>query len=301
MNNFLSMKTLTTLFLLVALVASAVAQSVGYPPELFTQAEKSNYAKTTTSKDVRAFVNKLDELSDLVNVEIIGHSASGQALQLVIMANPAVSSPEEAKKTGKPVVYIQANIHAGEVEGKEASLKLMREIAFENKTYLLDNQIILFCPNYNPDGNDKMAETNRGNQDGSPLLTGERASGEGFDLNREGIKVEALEAKALVKNVFIRWDPVLFVDQHTDNGSWHGYALNFAPSFHSAGQAGPTLLTKDELLPWVEKNVRDRSSMPLWWHGYLRMRKGQQGSYTAYSHLPRYIANYVGLRNRMGK
>ena len=294
------MKTLYSIALLLIFAINVFAQQSGYTPELFSRAEKTNFAETSLSSDVRSFVNKLDELSDLVTVETFGHSFGGQELQLVIMANPGISSPEEAKASGKTVVYIQANIHAGEVEGKEATIKLMREIAFEYKTYLLDNQIILFCPNYNPDGNDKLSETNRRSQGGSPLLTGERSNGEGYDLNREGIKMEALEAKALVKNVFNRWDPALFVDLHTDNGSWHGYALNFAPSFNSVGHPGPTLLTKNELLPWVEKSVWERTGVALWWHGYLRMREGQQARFTGYSHLPRYVANYVGLRNRMG-
>jgi len=297
------MKTkITTSLLLLALSLnfSTLFSQTGYPPELFSKAEKTNFKETTLSKDVRAFVMKLEELSDLVKVETFGHSASGQALQLVIMANPRINSPEEAKASGKPVIYIEGNIHAGEVEGKEATMTLMREIAFENKQYLLDNQIILFCPNFNPDGNDKLGPNNRRNQDGSPEFTGVRASGEGFDLNREGLKLEALESKALVKNVFNRWDPAMLVDLHTDNGSWHGYAVNYAPSFHSAGQIEPTRYTKEEIFPWIQKDILDRSGVETWWHGYLRMREGEKGSYTAYSNQARYLTNYVGLRNRMG-
>jgi len=291
-----------TSFLLLALSFNfyALFSQTGYPPELFSQAEKTNFEETTLSKDVRAFVLKLEEMSDLVNVETFGHSLSGQALQLVIMANPRIDSPEEARASGKPVIYIQGNIHAGEVEGKEATMTLMREIAFENKKYLLDNQIILFCPNFNPDGNDKLSPNNRRNQDGSPKLTGERATGEGYDLNREGLKLEALEAKALIKNVLIRWDPALLVDLHTDNGSWHGYAVNYAPAFTSAGQPEPTRYTKEEILPWVQQDILNRTGVETWWHGYFRMREGEQGSFTAYSHQPRYLTNYVGLRNRMG-
>ncbi len=294
------MKQFAVLLCLSLAFCSAFGQKIGYPENLFSRAERTNFAETSLSVDVRNFVIQLDKNSDLVNVEVFGHSSSGQELQLVIMANPGISSPEEAAASGKLVVYIQGNIHAGEVEGKEACMTLMREIAFENKKHLLDNQIILFCPNYNPDGNDKLAETNRRSQEGSPLLTGERASGEGFDLNREGMKLEALEAKAVVNQVFNRWDPALFVDLHTDNGSWHGYALNYAPAFKSAGAPGPTQLTKEQLLPWVREDVLNRTGMPLWWHGYLRNRSGEQGSYTAYSHLPRYMVNYAGLRNRMG-
>ena len=292
-----------TSFLILTLSPSFYAlfsQGRVYPSELFSRAEKTQFEETTLSYEVRNFVNTLSELSDDVTVEVFGQSLSGQDLQLVIMADPRITTPEEAKASGKPIIYIQGNIHAGEVEGKEAIMTLMREIAFEEKHYLLDNQIILFCPNYNPDGNDKLADNNRGSQDGSPLLAGERASGEGFDLNREGLKLEALEAKALVKNVFGRWDPALFVDLHTDNGSWHGYAVNFAPSFHSAGQIEPTTFTKENIFPWIQTDILNRSGIQTWWHGYYRNRAGQTPVYSGYSHQPRYMTNYVGLRNRMG-
>lgn len=292
------MKTPVSLLSVLMIVIGLQAQT-GYPPELFSQAEKTHFEETTLSKDVRAFVNKLEELSDLVTVETFGHSLSGQDLQLVIMANPRIETPEQAKASGKPVIYIQGNIHAGEVEGKEATMTLMREIAFENQKYLLDNQIILFCPNFNPDGNDRLSDNNRRSQDGSPKLTGERVSGEGFDLNREGLKLEALEAKALIKNVFNRWDPAMLVDLHTDNGSWHGYVVSYAPAFASAGQPEPTEYTKNEIFPWIRQDIRNRTGIETWWHGYLRMREGEQGSFTAYSHQPRYLTNYFGLRNRM--
>jgi hypothetical protein len=184
------------------------------------------------------------------------------------------------------------------VEGKEASLQLMREIVFGPKQHLLQNQVLLFCPNYNPDGNDKLGET-RPSQEGSPKLTGVRPNGQGLDLNREGMKAEAVEMKGLLKNVFNRWDPALFMDLHTDNGSWHGYIVNVAPAFQTAAMPEPADKTY-ELLQETMNRVRTRSGLPVFWHGYLRMRPNEQPTFSAYDHLPRYVANYVGLRNRMG-
>ena len=198
------------------------------------------------------------------------------------------------------MIYIQGNIHAGEVEGKEASIQLIREICFGPRGDLLNDQILIFCPNYNPDGNDKLSATSRPSQQGSPLLTGVRTSGEGYDLNREGIKAEALEMKALLSEILIKWDPVLLVDLHTDNGSWHGYDLTYAPPFQSAGMASVTQYLTDKMLPEVTSSVLDRSGMPFFYHGYLRVRPGEeQTSFVTYSHLPRYLVNYMGLRNRM--
>lgn len=286
--------------LFVLFLSSPVnAQHAGIHDALLTRAEKTAFMETSHNEDVVKFIEALKTSCPLISVEQFGTTKLGNPLQLVIMANPKITTPEEAKASGKPVIYIQANIHAGEVEGKEASMELMRDIAFGPRKYLLDNQIVLFCPNYNPDGNDKFADNNRPSQEGSPKLTGVRASGEGLDLNREGMKVEAIEMKSLLKGVFLRWDPALFMDLHTDDGSWHGYMVNVAPAFQSAGMPEPTNFTM-ELLKNAMHSVLDKSGINVFWHGYLSMKPNEQPTFTAYDHLPRYIANYVGLRNRMG-
>lgn len=286
--------------LFVLFLSSPVnAQHAGIHDALLTRAEKTAFMETSHNEDVVKFIEALKTSCPLISVGQFGTTKLGNPLQLVIMANPKITTPEEAKASGKPVIYIQANIHAGEVEGKEASMELMRDIAFGPRKYLLDNQIVLFCPNYNPDGNDKFADNNRPSQEGSPKLTGVRASGEGLDLNREGMKVEAIEMKSLLKGVFLRWDPALFMDLHTDDGSWHGYMVNVAPAFQSAGMPEPTNFTM-ELLKNAMHSVLDKSGINVFWHGYLSMKPNEQPTFTAYDHLPRYIANYVGLRNRMG-
>lgn len=287
-------------FLLLITFSPAKAQQQNLlDNNLLSRAEKTNYLETSHNEDVVKFMDALKLACPLVSVEQFGTTKLGNPMLLAIIANPKISTPEEAKASGKPIIYIQGNIHAGEVEGKEASMQLMRDIAFGSRRYLLDNQIILFCPNYNPDGNDKFADNNRPSQEGSPKLTGVRANGEGLDLNREGMKAEAIEMKALLSGVFLRWDPALFMDLHTDNGSWHGYMVNVAPAFQSAGMPEPTNFTYTMLKEAMHSTL-DKSGINVFWHGYLSMRPNEKPTFTAYDHLPRYIANYVGLRNRMG-
>jgi len=292
------MRLLICSFLLL-LLSVAHAQQLTIPEELFSRAERTGYAETSLSSDVVRFCETLGKMSQYAHAESFGKTREGKDLMMVVLANPGITSPSEAKASGKPVIYIQGNIHAGEVEGKEASMQLMREICFGPKTALIDNQIIIFCPNYNPDGNDKLSTSSRPSQDGSPKLTGVRASGEGYDLNREGIKTEAIESKALMKNIILRWDPALLIDLHTDNGSWHGYTLNYAPAFLSAGMPGTTAFVIDSIFPAVTRSVLNRSGIPIFFHGYMNTRQGEQTTYSTYSHLPRYLVNYMGLRNRM--
>lgn len=289
------MKNLILTFSFLLFPFSLFSQSL--PEALFTRAERTQFLETSLNADVLNFISALQEVCPLVTVETMATTSQGNPLRMVIMANPKITTPEEARKSGKPVIYIQGNIHAGEVEGKEASMQIMRDMALGSKRYLLDNQIVIFCPNYNPDGNDKLGE-NRPTQEGSPKLTGVRNNGENLDLNRDGMKVESAEMKGLLKNVLLRWDPALLIDLHADNGTWHGYIDNIAPSFQSAGMPEPMNFTLDIIRDAIDR-VMLRSGLPFFWHGYLDNRPDQQPSFVAYDHLPRYITNYMGLRDRM--
>jgi dipeptidyl-peptidase-4 len=205
------------------------------PEDLIIIPEKTNYQQTSTHEDMMNFVNAIKAKSDLIHVETMAVSFENRELPLVVLADPKVTTPEEAKSSRKPIIYLQGNIHGGEVEGKEALLLILRDILLGDKRHLLSDQILLIAPIYNPDGNDKMSEDSRRSQEGSPKLAGSRRNGQGYDLNRDGIKIEALETGGLIKNVVLKWDPELFVDLHTTNGSWHGYSMTYAPSYHSAG------------------------------------------------------------------
>ncbi len=294
-----TMKNIKYYFVIITLLVFGhvvIGQKLSIPEELFTKAEKTNYIETSTHKNVMDFVNTLVKSSDIARLEIIGESFEGKRIPLVIMADPMVNSPEDAKRSGKVIIYLEANIHAGEVEGKEASMQLMREIAFGPKHRLLDNQILLFCPNFNPDGNDKMGN-NRGSQEGSPVEAGERYTGEGLDLNRDGIKAEGLETKAMIKNVINKWDPAMLIDMHTTNGTWHGYSLTYAPGAHTAGHKDVTYYMRDELFPVVTDRVRERSGLDMYFYG------GYRGfpptTFSGAPAAPRYITNSMALKNRL--
>jgi hypothetical protein len=218
-----------------------------------------------------------------------------------VLANPKISSPEEAISSGKPVLYIQGNIHSGEVEGKEIVQQIMRDILLGNKKHLLDNQIILFAPIYNTDSNDKMKKGRRPSQEDSPVEVGIRANSQGLDLNRDGIKMEGFETHGLIQNVLNKWNPEMLVDLHTTNGTWHGYGITYAPSYHSAGEKAPYDFTWDVLFPEVTKNIDKNYKVKIGPYGYYSTRQGWPPTaiYT-YNHHPRYLVNQMGLRNKIG-
>lgn len=283
---------------LVAWMHFASAQSSGFEESMMTAAELSNYERTSTFAEVVSVLDALEARTALMHRESLLLTREGRDVPIVVLANPPVTSPEQARASGKPVVYIQGNIHGGEVEGKEASLIAMRDILFGDKQHLLDNQILIFVPIYNADGNDDMAENNRPNQELSPVMAGVRTA-HGYDLNRDGMIAEAEETQALYKNVIQRWDPDLLVDLHTTNGTWHGYSLTYAPSYHTAGDAATSDYTSEEMLPSIQQSVKDKFNLDFGWYGGYDYRDWPPTELRTFHHAPRYITNHMALRNRM--
>jgi hypothetical protein len=294
------MKSIITAFLCVVAFQIS-AQQKAWPNELITVPVKSNYQKTSTYADVMSYITALQKRSDLLHLEYMATSKEGKKIPVVVLANPKVTSPKEAVNSGKPVLYIQGNIHSGEVEGKEIVQQLMRDILLGDKKHLLDNQIILFAPIYNTDSNDKMKKGRRPSQEDSPVEVGIRANSQGLDLNRDGIKMEGYETNGLIQNVLNKWNPEMLVDLHTTNGTWHGYGITYAPSYHSAGEKAPYDFTWNVLLPEVVKKADENYKVKIGPYGYYSTRQGwPPTSIYTYNHHPRYLVNQMGLRNKIG-
>ena len=274
------------------------AQSGGFSEAMMTAAELSNFERTSTFAEVLSVVAALQASSDLLHRETLVTSLEGKNVPLLVLADPPVRTPEEARASGKLVVYIQGNIHGGEVEGKEASLIAMREILHGDKQHLLENQIVLFLPVYNSDGNDQMSGDSRLSQEMSPLLAGQRTA-HGYDLNRDGMIIDTLETAALYANLIQRWDPDLLVDLHTTNGTWHGYSLTYAPAYHTAGDAAPSDYTSDVMLPAIRQSIKEKFNLDFNWYGGFDYRDWPPTELRTYHHAPRYLTNNMGLRNRM--
>jgi hypothetical protein len=283
--------------ILFLVVHSAFSQT--WPDNLILTPERTNFKKTSTYAEVMTFLNAIDPLSDQVKVVSMGKSKEGNEIPLAVLSKDRVSTAEEAKRTGKLVIYIQGNIHAGEVEGKEAVMMLMRDILLGSKKHLLDNQIILFVPIYNTDSNDKMEKGRRPSQEDSPEEVGIRENSQGLDLNRDGIKQEAFETQALF-SIINAWDPQVFVDLHTTNGTWHAYSLTWAPNYHYAGEEATYTYTNSVMLPAITKSMRDHYGLRLGPYGDYDLREGWPvRNFYTYNHHPRYLINQFSLRNRM--
>jgi len=281
---------------LVVLVLASRALAAQTLPT--TVAERTSYDSTSSSVQVGAFLDSLQLAGAPIAVSSMGRTALGKPLPLVVVSDPTVTSPAEAAASGKLVVYLQGNIHAGEVEGKEALLRLLRELAGTRRE-LLQKLVILVCPDYNPDGNDDFGPVaqHRGEQNG-PAMVGERADGLNLDLNRDYFRAEAPETRASLRQIYTTWDPALMVDLHTTDGTRHGYLLTYAPPLDPVGPRGPTLFVQDQMLPAIRQTLQDRYHEPIYDYGNVEDAVDPK-SWDTYAPLGWYGVNYVGLRGRM--
>lgn len=275
-----------------------------------TRAERTSFEETSTYADVRAFLDALAQQTPGVRVEMFGKSEEGRDLPLVIVGDPPASAPPP-RSSRLPVVLVMANIHAGEVEGKEVALHVVRRLTLGDLQPLLPAAVWLFAPIYNADGNEKISLDNRVEQNGPIGGVGTRENAKGLDLNRDFMKLESSEARGLV-SLFTRWDPDVIVDLHTTNGSYHGYHLTYGPSF--APNTDPRIagFTRDTLLPAVREAMQARHGFRTFDYGNFTTADAlddelegfapgetRQKVWRTFDARPRFGTNYAGLRNRV--
>ena len=278
--------------------------------QLRTRAEASNYEETSTYADVEAFMSGL-AASPLVHRESFGKTEEGREMPMMAISDPKVATPDAARRLGRPIVFVQANIHAGEVEGKEAILALARRLVDGDLKPLTRRLVILIAPDYNADGNEKVNVMNRTAQNGPVGGVGTRENAKGLDLNRDYMKLDSAEARALV-GLMNAWDPHVAVDLHTTNGSYHGFHLTYSPTL--GPNADPRLIAfeRDKLLPGIREAVQKKHNFRTYYYGNFapedgggressRVDPANPGNTTwrTFDHRPRFGNNYVGLRNRI--
>jgi hypothetical protein len=271
-----------------------------------TRPERTRYRETSHYADVRKFLDSLRALRAPLAFGSIGKTSEGRDIPYVIASRPLVSTASEAKRLGRPIVYVQGNIHAGEVEGKDALLALLRDLAYSSKPNVLDSIVLIAVPIYNADGNERFAAqaTNRTEQNG-PEIVGVRPNAQNLDLNRDYVKAEAPETRASLA-MFSTWDPDVFVDLHTTDGSFHGYALTYSPSLSPAAVFGG-VYARDSLLPVLRERMRARDGFEVFDYGNFisdepisRADTSVHEGWATYDSRPRFGTNYYGIRGRIG-
>ena len=265
---------------------------------MLTRPERTRYRETSSYEDVITYMKAMAAASPQIHLTTYGHTYEGRALPLAVIGAPN-ASPEAVLATKKTRIYIQGNIHAGEVEGKEATLWLLRSIARGERAGWLNSVVLLINPIYNADGNEKVNIRNRGRQNGPIGGMGQRYNGQNLDLNRDCTKLETSEGRSLAW-LMSRYDPHVAIDLHTTNGSPHGFYLTYQTSVSPNTSPGLTSLARGDLFPTVTKNIKARHGWDYFYYGNLS-RQGERAWYNdAELYKPRYTQTYFGIRNRVG-
>lgn len=200
------MTALAAVLLMMAPLAKASAQA---PEALRTHAERTGFTELTPHDEVVRFYRELAKHSPDVRLREIGRSREGRPLLGVTISRPAVAEPWEAHASGKPIVFIGAQVHGNEPAGKEGLMLFARELALGNAQELLDGGVFVFVPQINPDA----AEAGR---------SGTRTNPAGYNVNRDYARLVNPETRAVVEEVLTPWRPHVAIDAHELVGA-HAY------------------------------------------------------------------------------
>ncbi len=233
-----------------ALAGLGTAPAHASSQQLQTPAERVNYSQGgTLYEPLMEFVYELESQTDLMNVIKLTETLMGRDVVLATLSNPAVFQPSDLAKSDKPVVLIVNNVHGGEVAGKDAAMEIMRDLVQGDLRPLLDEVVVLVVPTINPDGAEVRRRTNE----------------EGFDMNRDYIKLESQEMHALVTKVINGWQPDIWVDTH--HGGSAPYTLTYQTNMNPAGDQGLVQMGNDRILVRVREALRAEDYDGFWYTG----------------------------------
>ena len=224
---------------MVASVLGA-AEPEAIPDEWLTVAERSEFRATSSYDETLEFIERLAKKMPEIRLDYYGVSPQGRPMPLVIVSEDRELTPQRAAASGKALVLVQNGIHSGEIDGKDACLMILRDMALGRHRDLLKSINLLIVPIYNVDGHERVSPYNRANQNGPVEGMGFRTTADGHDLNRDHLKLETPEARAVI-GLFNEWQPHLHVDDHVTNGVDHDWVLTYtwvespqlAPSLHA--------------------------------------------------------------------
>ena len=190
-----------------------------------TPAERGRFATTPTYDETMAWLRRLEAAAPEVRLVSIGRTGEGRELWMVVASAEGARTPEELRRNGRPTLLAQAGIHAGEIDGKDAGLMLLRDLSVGGRRSLLSGANLLFVPILNADGHEGRTVRSRINQRG-PANAGWRTNATNLNLNRDYTKLDTPEIRAMV-SVIEAWEPDLYYDLHVTDGGDYQYDITF--------------------------------------------------------------------------
>jgi hypothetical protein len=224
-----------------------------------TPTEKADFITTPDYAETMSWLKKLCDASPLLSMISIGKSPEGRDIFMIIASADKIVTAVALKNSAKPLLLAQAGIHSGEIDGKDAGMMLLRDMAFGDKKQLLNAVNFLFIPILNVDGHEHSSPYNRPNQRG-PQNMGWRTNAENLNLNRDYAKQDTKEIRAVV-NVINEYDPLLYMDIHVTDGADYQYDITFG----GLGQQGYS----QGIATWLSTKFKPRTDEDLKANGHI--------------------------------
>jgi hypothetical protein len=274
---------------------SLAASTKGSPPGLLTTGERTDWNETAPYAEAVEISRRLERASRFVKLLEMGDTPEGRRMIALVVSKDRAFTPAAAARTGKVVMLIQSGIHSGEIEGKDTSLMLVRDMVVGGKyAAWLDRMIFVIIPVFNVDGHESFSPYHRPSQNG-PASTGLRNNAQRLNLNRDYIKADTPEMRAWLK-IFNTWNPDFLIDNHVTDGSDFQYDVTWDMA-RNQDIAGPARAwVRERFLPKLEERMAADGHLVAP-YGALRNTAGNREFFTeAFS--PRYSHLYAAVRNR---
>jgi Zinc carboxypeptidase len=273
---------------LVAFLAFAACASPGPRTVLVTTAETSRYVSTGRYDEAVRLCHDFARTYAGVRCEGIGATGEGRPIVALHLSRGA----------GRPTIYIQAGIHAGEIEGKDAGFWFLRDL-LDGKIVpgALDVVDVVFVPVVNPDGHERFGPNNRPNQRG-PAEMGFRTNDARLNINRDYVKADTPEMHALL-HAFTAYHPVLLVDLHTTDGAKfeQDISINIAPV---APRKDKLEATAAELARATVHRLTELGHLPVAFYPSFLTNDDPTSGFEISEAPPRFSQHYAGARSRLG-
>jgi murein tripeptide amidase MpaA len=275
--------------------ASLAASTKASPPDLLTTGEKTDWNETAPYAEAVEISRKLEKASRFVKVVEFGTTPEGRAMIALIVSKDRAFTPEAASHTNKVVIFIQSGIHAGEIEGKDTVLMLVRDMTVTKRfAGWLDHAIFVIVPVFNVDGHEYFSPYHRPSQNG-PKSTGLRANAQRLNLNRDYVKADTPEMRAWLK-LFHAWNPDFHIDNHVTDGADFQYDVTWdmARNQDIAEPAGAWV--REKFVPELDRRMEADGHMVAP-YGALRNVGGRREFFMEVFS-PRYSHLYTAVLNR---
>jgi hypothetical protein len=186
---------------------------------LMTIAELSSYKETGRLEEVERLSAEFARVwPAAVRSFEFGRSAEGRIMRGLLISRSAALTPAELRAKAIPLLMIQGGIHPGESDGKDAGFAALRDLLEDSSSdALLERIAVLFVPAFNTDGHERVGRWNRPNQNG-PVETGWRTTAQNINLNRDYMKADTPEMRAMLR-LIDAWDPLVCADLHVTDGA----------------------------------------------------------------------------------